>query len=125
MKAQFKKVKAHNYIDYVLAVLLMVSPWIFEMGSENMAGRITFSVGLSILLVNFITYHKLGLARILHVKTHLKVDFFLGLFLLVSPFLYGFYETIFLPQLILGLLVITNTLFIKLTSKKLKRANLI
>lgn len=125
MKTQLKKVKAHNYIDYGLAVLLMISPWIFNMNSESMATKITFTIGLSILLVNFITYHKLGLARILHVKTHLKVDFFLGLFLALSPFLYGFYENIFMPQLVLGLLVISNTLFIKLTSKKLKRANLI
>lgn len=125
MKTQLKKVKAHNYIDYALAFLLMISPSIFNMNSDSMATKITFTIGLSLLLVNFITYHKLGLARILHVKTHLKVDFFLGLFLALSPFLYGFYKNIYLPQLILGLLVISNTLFIKLTSKKLKRANLI
>jgi uncharacterized membrane protein len=125
MKTQFKKVKAHNYIDYGLATLLMISPLVFNMQPNSMETRITFTIGISILLVNFITYHKLGLARILHVKTHLKVDFFLGLFLALSPFLYGFYETIFVPQLILGLLVILNTLFIKLTSKKLKTANLI
>jgi len=125
MKAQLKKIKAHNFVDYGLAFLLMISPWFFDMDTEKMAGRITFTVGLSILLVNLITYHKLGLARILHVRTHLKIDFFLGLFLIVSPFLYGFYETVFLPQLVLGLFVISNTLFIKLKSKKLKRANLI
>ncbi|HEU4497097.1 MAG TPA: hypothetical protein VFR70_08615 [Flavobacterium sp.] len=122
---RIKKTKFHNYADYALGLLLISAPWLFTLASEGMEARIIFTVGLGILLANFITCHKSGLARILRVKTHLKVDFFLGLFLAISPFLYGFYAASCLPHLLLGFFIILNTLLAKLPAKKIKTANLI
>lgn len=122
---KLKNVKIHNYVDYGLVLLLVTSPWIFKFDSGTIETKIIVTIGLGLLLVNLITYHKLGLTKILCVKTHKKIDFFLGLFLCAAPFLYQFHKTIFLPHLLLGLSILLNTLFIKLPSKKLKKADLI
>lgn len=124
-KNKLVKVKVHNYIDYILGVLLIASPWLLHLQSGSMESKIIFTIGLCLIYINLITGTKFGLVKILRVKTHLRIDFLLGLFLLVSPWLYRFYSRIYFPFIFLGLLIILNTLFVKIPSKSLKRTDLI
>ena len=117
-KMRVIKVKIHNFIDYVLSLALLISPWLFNMESGSMASKIIYTIGLCILLNNFITKHKFGLTKMLCVTTHLKVDLFLAVFLAASPWLYGFQNSYALPHIFIGLLIIANVLLTKVPKKK-------
>lgn len=119
------KAKTHSYIDYILGALLLASPWLLNLKSGSMESKIIFTIGLSLIFANLITHNKLGVVNVFCVRTHLKIDFFLGLFLGFSPWLYGFHSAVSVPFVFLGILIILNTLFIKIPSKKPKRINLI
>jgi len=117
---KFKKIALHNYIDYSLAALLMASPFIFNLKADAIESKIIFTVGLAVLLVNSITSHRLGLAKIISKKAHLKIDLFLGWLLAVSPFLFGFFGSTIFPHLFFGCILLMNTFFADLSSKKIR-----
>ena len=118
MKSEkLRRIKIHTGIDYALSILLIASPWIFNMRSEGMESKIMITIGLGMLLNNFATNHKFGLAKIFKIKTHYKVDLFFGWFLIVSPFLYGFFTSMLFPHLLFGILIFANTLWIKIPIK--------
>lgn len=119
-KMKVIKVKIHNFIDYALALALLISPWLFNMESGSMASKIIYTIGLCLLLNSFITKHKFGLTKMLCVNTHLKVDLFLAVFLAASPWLYGFQKSYVLPHMFIGLLIIANVLLTKIPKKKAK-----
>ena len=112
-----RKMKIHSYIDYAIATLLIFSPWIFNIQTELMESKIMVTVGLALFITNLTTKHKLGLAKIFKTKTHYKIDLFLGWFLFVSPFLYGFFSSTLLPHLLFGVLIFLNTFMIKIPFK--------
>ena len=118
MKAEkVKRMKIHSFADYAISLLLIASPWLFGMRIEEMESKIMITVGLGVLLNNFTTNHKFGLAKMFRIKTHYKIDLFFGWFLFVSPFLYGFFAATLLPHLLFGGLIFANTLFIKVPVK--------
>jgi len=116
----FKKIKLHNYVDYILGLLLVAAPFIFQMKIESIESKIIVTTGLAVIFVNVITSHKLGLAKIISKKMHHKIDLFLGWFLVVSPLLFGFFGSIVFPHFLLGFILLSNTFFLKLSTKKLK-----
>lgn len=117
-----KKIELHNYVDYSIGALLLFSPTLFSLESKSIESKIILTIGLSIILLNLITKHRLGLAKILNKKAHLKVDLFLGWFLAVSPFLFGFFGTVLLPHFLIGCILILNS-FSPLSQKKKKYSN--
>lgn len=120
---KIKKIELHNYVDYTLALLLMASPVLFNLKPNTIESKIMFTVGLAILLVNSITSHRLGLAKIISKKVHLKIDLFLGWLLAVSPLLFGFFGSVVLPHFLFGCVLLLNSTFFKLSSKKVKYYN--
>jgi hypothetical protein len=55
-----------------------------------------------VLLQTILTDFEVGLVRKLPMKTHLSVDFFIGLFLALSPWLFGFADYIAWPHVVFG-----------------------
>jgi len=115
-----KKIGLHTYIDYSLGLLLMISPFVFDMKANAIESKIIFTIGLAVVLLNSITMHRLGLAKIVSKKVHLKIDLFLGWLLVVSPFLFGFFATTILPHLLLGCALLINAFYVNLSSKKIR-----
>lgn len=129
-KSKMKKTKSlnikwHSYADYALALLLIASPWIFSLETSAMESKIMVTIGMAILCLNLITHHKFGLAKMINVNSHFKIDLFFGWFLIVSPLLYGFFAQILLPHLLFGTIIIGNALLLKLPLKKLRKIRFI
>jgi len=108
-----KKFKIHSYVDYALAIMLIASPWLFNLEIGAMESKIMITIGIGLVLTNFITNHKFGLTKMFPVNIHYKIDMFFGWFLLVSPFLYGFFAATLFPHLLFGILIFANTFLIK------------
>lgn len=95
--------KAHGYLDYTVAILLIVSPWLFGFYQGGAESWIPIILGAGTLLYSAITDYELSLTKKIAMKTHLTLDFIAGLFLALSPWLFGFNDWVFLPHLIIGI----------------------
>jgi hypothetical protein len=98
--------KTHGYLDYLVGVLLVISPWLFgfyEGGSESW---VVILLGAGTLLYSLITDYELGLIGIIPMKSHLRIDLISGIFLAASPWLFGFSEDIFWPHVVFGIVEI-------------------
>jgi len=98
--------KTHGYLDYLVGVILVISPWFFgfyEGGSESW---VVILLGAGTLVYSLITDYELGLIGIIPMKSHLRIDLISGIFLAASPWLFGFSEDIFWPHVAFGIVEI-------------------
>lgn len=105
--------KIHGYIDYLMGIFLIVSPLVLEI-PDGAASTILVVLGAGVILYSLITDYELGLLKVLGMKTHLMIDLLGGIFLIASPWLFGFADESYWPFVILGILEVGASL---LTSK--------
>jgi len=83
----------HGVLDYLSGVLLLLAPNLFgfaEMGGT--AAWVPRIIGMMILLQAVMTDYELGLMKVIPIAMHLMSDYVVGIFMLLSPFLFGFYD---------------------------------
>jgi hypothetical protein len=94
--------KTHAILDYVVGILLIAAPWLLGFADNSAATTIPVVLGISTVIYSLFTNYEYSVARMLPFKAHLTIDFIAGLLLLVSPWLFGFNERVYLPHVILG-----------------------
>jgi len=82
--------RIHGMLDYLMGILLIVSPWLFGFSDSNTATWTAVVVGVLIIGTSLITDYELSVANIVPMRAHLGLDVLLGAFLAVSPWLLGF-----------------------------------
>ena len=83
--------KIHSWIDYPVAIKLMISPFIFGLGESHiMAYYLTMVTGAAAFILTVLTNHQTGIIRVIPYKIHLVIDFLVGLTFLATPFIFGF-----------------------------------
>lgn len=110
----FISTSVYGFLNYVLALTLMASPWLF--GFYHVGGASFFLplvFGWLQLLMAIFSLNKFGFMKVFPVPMHCFIDVIGGSFLLVSPFLYDYSSKVFWPQLILGSLVFFLGVFTK------------
>ena len=81
----------HAYLDYPVAIGLMLMPSILNLGETHpYAYWLSVVTGIAAFILTLLTDHHLGVFRILSYKLHLTVDFAVGLVFLAAPLLFGF-----------------------------------
>ncbi|WP_299367531.1 hypothetical protein [uncultured Tateyamaria sp.] len=81
----------HAYIDYPVALGLIVMPFVLNIGASNpWAFGLSFATGIAALLLTALTDHETGLVRVLPYSLHLLVDGIVGATFVAAPFLFGF-----------------------------------
>lgn len=108
--------KIHGYIDYMTGALLVLLPLILDLDNFT-ASTVLIIMGAGIILYSLITDYELGLLKIVGMKTHLLIDLLGGVFLLASPWIFGFADNVYLPFVIIGIAEIGVSLLTE------KRAN--
>jgi hypothetical protein len=96
--------RVHGILDYVVAVLLILSPRIFGFDSAAAEARVPVILGWVTLAYSLLTNYELGLFKVLPFRAHLTIDMIGGLFLAVSPWLFAFSDRVWGPHLVIGLL---------------------
>lgn len=104
--------KVHGYLDYLMGALLILLPFILDFPG-GAATAVPIILGAGVIMYSLITDYELGLLKVLAMKTHLFIDLLGGVFLAVSPWLFGFADEVFWPFLILGLLEVGASLMTK------------
>ncbi len=105
--------KTHGYLDYIMGILLIASPWIFDFDRGGAETWVPVILGAGTLLYSLFTDYELGISRQLSMRTHLALDLAGGVLLAVSPWLFGFADYVYLPHLILGIAEIGASLMTK------------
>lgn len=103
--------KFHAVLDYSSALILILSPWLFNFADTTAAKLIMILAGVMVLLMSTMTRYEAGLIKAIPMAVHLTADMILGAFLIISPWLFGFSNEVFLPHLILGLLALFAGMF--------------
>ncbi len=96
----------HGILDYVVGLLVAVSPWLFGFADGGAATIVPVVLGLGALAYSLFTAYELGVLRVIPFGTHLVLDLLSGLLLAVSPWLFGFSHHVYVPHLVFGLLEI-------------------
>lgn len=91
MPQRFITKRIHAYLDYPVAIALIVLPFLLGLG-ENAPLALWLSVvtGAAAFMLTVLTDHHLGLLPVLPYSFHLTVDFIVGLTFLAAPFIIGF-----------------------------------
>ena len=116
---RFVPTAVHGVFDYVGAIGLIASPFIF--GFADMGGIAVFLpivLGAGLLLYSLLTDYELGIpgVKFIPMSVHLTVDFAASAFLALAPFLFGYSNegvNVWLPQVIAGVAVMLLVLVSK------------
>jgi hypothetical protein len=84
--------RVHALLDYTVGVLLIAAPWIFRFADESTAAKwISVIVGIAMIGLSAMTDYEGGfLTRAIPMRVHLATDAVVGVFLIASPWLFGF-----------------------------------
>ena len=108
MLAQIVPTRIHALMDYSVGVLLIAAPWIFQFADESSAAKwISIVVGVAMIGMSAVTDYEGGvLGRMIPMRVHLMTDVVVGIFLAISPWLFGFADdgaNAWAPFLVIGL----------------------
>jgi hypothetical protein len=100
----------HGIVEYGVGALSIVAPFLFSFDSD-VATAVSILLGAAIIVMGFSTEFPTGITRSLPIASHVVLDYVVSLFLLVSPFVFGFTdkrnETAYFIVLGIGFLLLT------------------
>ena len=105
--------KTHGYLDYIMGVVLIASPWMFDFARNGAETWVPVTLGIVTILYSLMTNYELGISRLISMRTHLLLDTVSALFLAASPWLFGFADYIWQPHVILGIIELGAVLMTK------------
>ncbi len=115
----------HGLLDYAVAIALISSPWwvgFYEGGIET---KVPVISGIVTIVYSLCTNYEWGIFRKLSMKTHLVLDFVSGLFLVYSPWLFGFMDHVWLPHVIFGVFEMAAAMLTKKASARVSKSGLV
>jgi hypothetical protein len=107
---RFIPTRFHGILDYVVGLLMIASPWIFDFARGGAETWVLVVIGALVLLQTIMTDFEVGIVKIIPMQTHLLMDFGIGVILALSPWLFGFADYIYTPHLIFGVFSILASL---------------
>ena len=107
---RFLPTRIHGVLDYGVGFILMVSPWLFGFNYGGSETWVPFVLGLGAIVYSIFTDYELGRIKRVKMSTHLTLDLLSGVFLLASPWIFGFVDVVYLPHVLFGLLEILVSL---------------
>jgi hypothetical protein len=79
----------HGVVEYLAAILFIAAPFVFTF-DEDSAVAVSLVVGVVMLIVAACTHWQTGLIDTISVHAHAMIDYLLAIFLIASPFIFGF-----------------------------------
>ncbi|MDZ5695834.1 SPW repeat domain-containing protein [Chelativorans sp. M5D2P16] len=103
---RFISTRTHGIADYLIGILLIIAPWLLGFANGGAAQWVPIILGLGLIAYSLLTDYELGVSAMIPMPIHLGLDIAGGAILAVSPWLFGFADTVFWPHLIVGLVEI-------------------
>jgi hypothetical protein len=99
-------VRIHSVLDYVVGALLIISPWLIGFANNGPAQWVPVAVGAAVIVYSLLTSYNLGATNVIPLPVHLALDVIAGIFLTMSPWLFGFQNIVIGPHVFFGVLAI-------------------
>ena len=80
---------AHGLVEYGVGALSIVAPFLFSFDSD-IAQAVSILLGGGLIVLAFVTASPTGVSRNLPIASHVVLDYVVSLFMIVSPFIFGF-----------------------------------
>ncbi|HET7275544.1 MAG TPA: SPW repeat protein [Longimicrobiaceae bacterium] len=108
---RFFSTRTHGLLDFVVAVILMGSPWLLGFANGGPQANVPVLVGIAIIVYSLCTDYESGALRRIQVPVHLWLDAGAGLVLITSPWLFGFDQQVWVPHVVMGVGTIVIAFF--------------
>lgn len=95
--------RTHGYMDYIVGILLIVSPGLFNFSQGGAETWVPVILGIGSIGYSLMTNYEMGLMKSIPMPAHLWMDGIAGVFLALSPWIFNFADLVFLPHLIIGI----------------------
>ena len=109
MRQGFIPLAVHAMIEPVVALLLILAPFIFGFSDNSTATIVSIAAGVIVLGTGMSTRWSLSLVKLIPLDVHKMLDLGLGVLLILAPFVLGFSDesapTVFLIVVGLGEIV--------------------
>ena len=106
---------AHGVLDYFVGFALILAPNLLGFSDVGGAAEaVPRTLGFAILGMALLTDYELGVWKTIPFSVHKTIDFFAGIFLALSPFIFRFNwmdNNIWLPHVIVGAAIVIIGLF--------------
>ncbi len=103
---RFIPTRLHGFLDYIVGVVLIAAPWIFQFSDNTAATVVPIVLGVGLIVYSLVTDYELGIARVLPMSVHLLFDIAAGVVLAASPWIFGFADesaNVWVPHLLAGM----------------------
>ena len=100
----------HGVVEYLAAILFIAAPFLFAF-EEDAPVAVSLVVGVVMLIVAACTHWKTGLIDTISVHAHAMLDYLLAIFLIASPFIFGFDD----DGTAVGFFIVAGVLYLLLT----------
>lgn len=110
---RFIPTKIHGILDYTVGGFIAASPWLLGFARGGAETKVPEAAGKAAVVYSLLTDYEWGVKKVIPMRHHLLLDLASGVFLAVSPWLFGFYKKTFLPHLLLGAFEISAALLTK------------
>ena len=110
---RFISTKIHGILDYMMGLLLIASPWLFDFADGGAKQWVPIILGAGAIIYSLMTDYELGASKVISMPTHLMLDLMSGILLAASPWIFGFADEVYLPHLVLGIAEIGASLMTK------------
>mgnify|MGYP001199861222 FL=1 len=107
---RFVPTRIHGILDYVIGIILIISPWLLGFSRVAAAQWVAIVLGIILILYSLFTDYEVGLVRTIPMPTHLVLDIIGGIILAISPWLFAFAALVWVPHLVIGLIEIVLSL---------------
>jgi hypothetical protein len=94
--------RVHGILDYLVALLLIVAPYLFGFANGGPEQIVPQALGAMIILLSLLTAYEVSLVKLIPYRVHLMIDAVQALFLLVSPWLLGYADRIWWPHVLVA-----------------------
>lgn len=111
---RFLSSKAHTIIGVIVGILLIHAPMIFRFSDNKVASMIPVCVGIFIIISELTTTSRISPLKLVPMRVHLVLDYLTGIFLVLSPWLFGFANApanAWVPHVAVGILTVGYALF--------------
>ena len=119
---KFLSAKTHTIFGLIVGAALIVAPWLFGFADEGGgAVMVPIYVGIFILLSELTTTSPVSFVKLVPMRFHIIMDVLTGLFLLASPWLFGFADleaNAWVPHVVVGVLIVGYALMTRTTDEK-------
>jgi hypothetical protein len=114
---RFIPTKIHGFLDYLIAIVLFIIPWLPGFNETEAAQAVSLGAGVVLLITSFTTRYEPGFLSIIPMPLNLTLDTLIGVILAASPWIFGFAHQLQIPYLFLGGSLIVMSIFTKKGSR--------